>query len=328
MTAHDFLPILRRLETVLVAKTGTETSAQAARLIKRLKGPVHIALVGRAGSGKSELAKMLLQQVDFCDFEVSETTLIQDLVRLRAAVVTADIVLWCCQKFDDVELSLWSQMSDVIKDHSFLILTKADLLAAQGQLNEAMQALDDRAAEEFHSLFAIATPQALASSCPAQSAAFRSSGAAALKSTLLRQIALDREATRDSAFRFLDRHENAEAIPARNPGSTSPLSISVRADPLAYLQTRAVELRDAQSLPLTEKIQTILEHCCETASGLAELMGQSVQVGAEDLARGHEILAVADTMVLLRLECSASAATDALGLLFQLRRDLARTSIS
>ena len=328
MTAHDPTVMIQRLEHALQAKLSPEVAAQGARLVKRLKGPVHIAVIGRAGSGKSRLAELLSQQADLPIFEVFETTMVLDLVSLRAAATPADIVLWCCQDAETTELALWSKLEDVIKDHVFLVLTKADLLAAQGELNATMESLQRIADEEFHSLIPLATLQAIAANGANDTAAFRTSGAAGLKAALRHLLALDRGASRDSATLFLDRYENFSAIVTAPPQPTKPLSASIWADPLVFLQKRADGLRLAQSLPLAEKIRTALEHCCDTAEGLADLMGQTTQISTEDSARLNEVLAVADTTVLLRLEGTASAATDALALLLQLRRDFAQWSIS
>ena len=326
MTAHDPQALFRRLETVLATKLSLEVAAQGARLLGRLKGPVQIAVIGRAGSGKSELVRFLERQNEFPVFEVSQTTLVPDLAPLRAAVYPADIVLWCCQTFNAAELLLWSQMPDVIKDHSFLVLTKADILAGRDLLNAALQALSQIAAEEFHSLFAISTLQAIEASRPDQTAAFRASGAAALRLTLLKQLELDREATCDSASLFLDRHQSSCAILEIPSVAIKPAATFIWQEPLMYFRSRADGLRDALLLPSSQKIKAVLDHCCDTAEGLADLMGRTGEVAAEDSARIQEILAVADTMVLLRLEGTASAATDALALLFQVRRDLSQIS--
>lgn len=319
MTVHDPAAIQRRLEQVLLQKLPPDAVAYGTRLLSRLRGPVNIVLIGRAGAGKTCLADLLALQFDLPACRYSELNPDDDPAVLRAAMTQADIVLWCSQEFAATELALWTKMPDVVKDHSFLILTKADLLVAQGRLQAALHSLGPIAAEEFHSLFPLATLQAIPAVGPQYGAAFRASGAAALKTALQHQLVLDRRATRDSAGLFVDRYGSADAVivVAAVPSFKSNWAVS-----FAYLTERAPLLRDAITLPPLEKIRVILDHCTDTAAGLAALLDQGSPILDNDLTCAQEILSVADTMILLGLEGSASAATDALALLLQLRRDL------
>lgn len=323
MTAHDPAALLRRLEQVLLSDLPPKAANHGARLASHMKGPMRIVLVGRPGVGKGLLAKLLDLLPDLRGCEISRADLGDDPAPLWDATARADIVLWCGQGFGTVDSSLWAKMPDVLKDHSFLVLTKADLLARQGELDATLRSLDLTAADEFHSLFPLATPQAIAACGPGQSAAFRASGAAALKTALLHQISLYRTATHDGACLFLDRYEILNpAAPTVPTPATQSADLSW-ANPLAYLRDQAEGLQVGAALPLPAKIQAILQHCCATAEQLANMMEPFAQNSAEDIAQIEEVFGVADTMVLLQLEGSASAATDALSLLLQLRRDLA-----
>ena len=51
------------------------------------------------------------------------------------AVRRTDIALWCTQFFSEEEQSLWSRVPDSLKDHAFLVLSKADVLSADNALS-------------------------------------------------------------------------------------------------------------------------------------------------------------------------------------------------
>lgn len=322
VTLHDPTAILRQLEQVLLSRLAPDVAAFGGRIVSRLKGPVRIALIGRAGAGKTLLAELLSRQTDLPACQFSETTLGKDTTQLRTATAQADLVLWCTQGLGADEALQWSTVPDVIKDHSFLILTKADLLAGQGRLQSVLHAMAPIAAEEFLGIFPLATPQAIASQGPDQTAAFRASGSADFVAALRHQVGLDRRATQDSAYLFLERYADATLTPIPPQPSLLPPEHSVWVALLTYFKQQALVMQDAALMPLPDKIQTILDHCRATADGLANLIDQCTLMTPQDTARAQEILTVADTMVLLKLEGSCRAATDALDLLLQLRRDL------
>lgn len=328
MSAQIQSSLVQRLELLMQSGPSPEVAVQASRLIQRLTEPARVAIIGRLGSGKSTLAALLAQQTDLPALKLSELTLVAGLAELSGSATPANIVLWCCQEVDTAELTAWSRLPSVIKDHSFLILTKADLLAADGRLFPLLDALENLVAEDFHSLFPLATLQAITASEAKDQAAFRASGAAGLVGALQHLLRLDRGAFRDSASVFLQRYEKSGPLLVQPAKPASPVSGATWAKPAAYLQDRAKDLWQAQNLPIDIKIATLLDHCCETADGLATLVGEWAGLSAEDTARAGEILGIADTTVLLRLEGSAGAAADAIALLLQLRRDFGQWSIS
>ena len=72
-----------------------------------------------------------------------------------------DIALWCTQEFGPAEQAAWKAVPDALKDHSFLVVTKADLLVAAGMLVEQISVLTEMVADDFHSFFPVATLQFL-----------------------------------------------------------------------------------------------------------------------------------------------------------------------
>lgn len=125
------------------------------------------------------------------------------------AVRRTDIALWCSQAFDTEEQSVWSRVPDSLKDHAFLVLTKADVLSAEKVLSSRVAELESIVAEEFHSLFAVATLQAVraTSGAAVDEAMFHASGGGALTSEILRHAERGRRADFDSAHMFLARYQ-------------------------------------------------------------------------------------------------------------------------
>ncbi len=125
------------------------------------------------------------------------------------AVRRTDIALWCSQAFDKVEQKVWGRVPDSLKDHAFLVLTKADVLSAEKLLSSRVADLESVVAEEFHSLFAVATLQAVraTSSSSVDEAMFHASGGGALTSEILRHAERGRRADFDSAHMFLARYQ-------------------------------------------------------------------------------------------------------------------------
>ena len=130
------------------------------------------------------------------------------------AIRRTDIALWCSQAFDPDEQKVWSRVPDSLKDHAFLVLTKADVLSAEKQLSKRVSQLESVVAEEFHSLFAVATLQAVRASSggTVDEAMFHASGGGALTSEILRHAERGRRADFDSAHMFLARYHVKGAV--------------------------------------------------------------------------------------------------------------------
>lgn len=123
-----------------------------------------------------------------------------------------DIALWCSQDFDATERAVWRRVPDSLKDHAFLVLSKADVLSAENLLSRRVAELETVVAEEFHSLFAVATLQAIRAfrNGGVDEAMFHASGGGALTSEVLRHAERGRRADFDSAHMFLARYQVKE----------------------------------------------------------------------------------------------------------------------
>lgn len=140
------------------------------------------------------------------------------------AVRRTDIALWCTQDFGKTEQSVWSRVPDSLKDHAFLVVTKADVLSAQKALTAKVAALESIVAEEFHSMFAVATLQAIRAheGVDVDEAMFRSSGGSALSSEVLQHAERGRRADFDSAHMFLARYQIKDAPAGSMANNTTP----------------------------------------------------------------------------------------------------------
>ena len=268
----------------------------------------------------------------------------------------ADIVLWCSQEFGPQERDIWSNVPDGLKDHSFLVLTKADAMSP-ADLQARISALQDVVAEEFHSLIPVATLQAIAAqaSDTIDKPALNASGGAALIAAILRLVDLGRQADIDGVLLFLNRYGAISAVTARPApvGIPDVAAVAIDVDPasnieqsrqnqpdenpaelpaelpaallgtaLEFLRDCAAELTDIQRGCGAEDPLTILEHCAEAADQLVQIFMQDEGVATGPTEFHADLMEAADMMLLMQLEEGESAAADAVTLLLQLRRDI------
>ena len=243
------------------------------------------------------------------------------------AVDRSDMVLWCSQEFTPAEQWLWSAVPDRLKDHGFLVLTKADELIRAKTLANRMGELQDIVNEEFHSLIPVATLQGIdAVTDPAglDQEAFLASGGRALTTAVMRHIEHGRRADLDNALLFLNRFGSmvpqiaAPQAPAPVP---SPAPVSTSAElraALSYLNERCANLNGEIG---TDSPEVILEHCVDTADMLVDMVTDVQGAGAVAFAQ-NEVLDASEMMLLMQLEKGDGPAADAVTLLLQLRRTL------
>ncbi len=129
------------------------------------------------------------------------------------AAKRCDIALWCTRGFAEAEQQIWAPIPDLIKDHAFCMMTRADILKADGLLDAALGAVQSKAKDEFNMVLPIGTLDAIAARRPDGSVdknMLRESGGLALISAVLRQVEQGRQSAVDMAEILL--HENAEFI--------------------------------------------------------------------------------------------------------------------
>lgn len=157
---------------------------------------------------------------------------------LSWAAKRTDIALWCSQGFTAQEFGLWDLMPDHVQDHSFLLLSKADLLASNNSLAGLLEDANDAAGDRFRQVLPIHGEGAIAATKPDGSVdkeALRRSGGVALISAILREVDLAKRAASDKADVFLrqidydpDARDAAPEVvqpiasPTRAPAATAP----------------------------------------------------------------------------------------------------------
>ncbi|MGB8622997.1 MAG: hypothetical protein WCD16_09275 [Paracoccaceae bacterium] len=291
----------------------------------------------------------ILKQVSLQEV-VTDASIESQRTAINWACARADILIWCTQDFSEAERILWKKVPDRLKDHAFLVLTKADELHRSGQLTERLADLEDVTDEEFISLQAVATLQGLAAmECDGapDEAALAASGGRALIGAILKHVERGRRADIDSALLFLRQHgaraagkpETAQdlapvtdesglppaataAADAPEPARPAARSSGVHAEAVALLRARAEDL--SQQLDSCEggKFGDFLGRCAGTIDEVADMFMRQ-EAEEDDFTPLHEeVLEAADMMLLLRLEDGEKPAEDAVTLMLQLRRDI------
>ncbi|RAP42992.1 hypothetical protein BYZ73_02095 [Rhodovulum viride] len=360
--------LIARIDAVLAAGTLPDPGRrQGMRLRQRLSQPVRVAVAGPAQTGKSSLIALLagwdadagpvanappagIPSDLFDRMLLLECPLAPDET-LPCGAGMPDIVLWTSQSFEAPESAAWARVPESLKDHSFLVLTKADLLIREGVLYDRLDRLRQLVGVDFHALFPLATTEALAADrgrAPCMPAEHGPSGAKALFAALERMVRQGFDADRDLAETFLHRygshgrfsgpgprrgHPGAGA-PMPSPGpkppspSAPPDAVQKRLRPRAGADDRnlcerglAVLAQATSTLPervdRDDAVAGVLGICADTALSLADLLGEVRDV-CPDL--DEDILDASEMLQLLAVEDDPAAAADAVTLLLQLRR--------
>lgn len=269
----------------------------------------------------------------------------------------ADIILWCTDSFGEDERKLWSVVPEDTKDHSCLVMTKADQQLMRGVLSDQIEQLQDVVAEEFLGLYPIATLQAIAARIDGEDVndtLWQSSGGKELLDCVLRQVHLGRTADLDQAEMLLMQlpatattadmaAAKPQASKADSPGTPEPAVLKdqpeearpdtadippdqVYADALELLQDCADDLFGQlvkDEAPVPDKI---LGRCVDATKSLSEILAnadpnnQMISSLQSDAEEGTEM------MLLLRLEKGEDAAEDAVTLLLQLKKEISQIS--
>ncbi|MFK7751541.1 MAG: GTPase domain-containing protein [Sedimentitalea sp.] len=343
---------------------------RAARLLDRLDRPILVAVLGPDGVGKSQLLDVLLGQniprpggtsvllappgcgdrfdLNACVVEIESEDLTHmaflDVTGsgLDQALAKADIVLWCTHVFGSDEARIWAPVSDDLKDHSFLVLTRfADHGAARLPSVQAV------ALEEFHSLFPVETAQTHSSLCnnqPVIGTLDQRSGVAALRQAIIRLVEDGRRALEDAAQAVLDRYDTGADL-------RTPVPVTVP-DPMVAIDATEPEPRDAVLAPVVTaedqfymnaqqllerrledlshnlasapepQDRLVLDHCLETCDALASAVMGVTASETHQIQFHDDVLSAADTVLLMAMEDGSGPAADAATIVLQLRRDL------
>jgi hypothetical protein len=150
------------------------------------------------------------------------------------AAKRCDVALWCTRSFIDAEQQIWLQMPDIVKDHAFCLMTRADVLKANGLFETALGAVNATAKDEFNQVLAIGTKQAIASrrsDGTVDKDMMRESGGSALISAVLKQVEQGRQSAVDMADILL--HQHADLLKNLPPVEAKQQSVPVEVAPAA-----------------------------------------------------------------------------------------------
>ena len=295
---------------------------------------------------RQELPEQILTRTNFVEVGLSGSLGHQKSV-VNWISQWADVALWCTPEFTNTEQSLWSAMPEELKDHSFLVLTMADQQMMKGVLAPRIAGLKDFVVEEFLGLYPIATLQAIAARASGEGeegGLWKSSGGKSLFEGVMRLVRTGRTEDLDQARMLLDRYAPnrshtapAPSVQVAQPSVPPPPEPEGTAgQPMAYpqnralfhdaidlLQTRADEIKRTFGAVEKPDPRQVLEKCVEAANALCEIL---VSVDLHDIAAQElqeDAQESAEMMLLFQLEKDEDAATDAVTLLLQLKKEIA-----
>lgn len=301
-----------------------------------------------------EMPTPLLQRISLLEV-VTDGSSTEFQSAIDWAVRRTDIALWCTQTFGQAEAKLWGRVPDSLKDHAFLVLSKADVLSAASALSSRIADLETVVSEEFHSLFAVATLQAIKAhreSGEIDEAIYHASGGGALSAEILRHAERGRRADVDSAHLFLARYQIkapvtkkevlatpetvAPALPEEAKTVAKPTAASSRtpdsfeiieneaifADSVRFLRRRGDGLTQAANDLGRGKADGIVSQCVDAVEHLVDIFSDDDSGCAAADAFLDDLTEASDLMVLMQVESGDASAADAVTLLLQLRREM------
>jgi len=155
-----------------------------------------------------------LQRISILEVVASDDHFEQQRAMMWATKRT-DVALWCTHTFNIPEQTMWGAMPDIIKDHGFMVVTKADILARNDLLDSTLANVKNVGEHEFNKILPISTISALeARSANGQidKDALRRAGGLALISAILRQVELGQQATIDQATVLFRQLASVQAL--------------------------------------------------------------------------------------------------------------------
>ncbi|MEP2641489.1 hypothetical protein [Roseobacter sp.] len=240
---------------------------------------------------------------------------------VHTAIEHADIVLWCTHDFGPVEAALWARTPEYIKDHSVLVVTKVDRWMTGGQLHQKLAALQDVAAQEFHSVFPVSMCHAHKSLCEhhaVEDEDLAISGVKALRLTVSHLVASGQQADKDSAVALLQRYGAERPAPVDAP---APHAQTYR-EALSLVQARTPDFATLMEGP--ELPAQVLSVCGAIAEDLAELAAAHADGDADFDIWRNDLYEASDKVILMGLENDPRSAADGVAVILQLRQDLER----
>lgn len=295
-----------------------------------LGGTLRFVETNRTPFGPAQVIDMAVPE----DFERYE-------VLVSKGLEFADIVLWCTQSFEPEETALWADACDALKDHSFLVLTKADCLAEEGVLQERIASLHPIASEEFHSIFPVMTShirQAQTDDQEVTDAQITASGLKALTQAVEGIVRSGQLADIDSALLFLERHGKTIDVGLEEAASSKegvaeervPEKEDAGAPRFAaareILMQRAFDLAELGFDEADGDMSAVLELCSEVAVDFVDRLREDAKKQPNMAPWCLAFEEASDKVMLMTMENDTRSAADAVTILLQLRRDIDQLS--
>lgn len=304
---------------------------------------------------RQELPDSGLDDHDFVEINLPGDFEYQKLI-VNRITKWADIILWCSEYFVSTEQKLWMGVPEELKDHSCLVLTKADQQLMRGVLAEQISALEDFVTQEFLGLYPIATIQASVAhdkNNKFNAELWKSSGGKELFDCVKRQIHSGRTADLDQAQNLLnylppeitsppnhvitesvsntgnDEHERkVEDCKAKEirPPSFDAQNDQLLEEAAKLLQNCADELLEELSHSDELDPEGVLDQCVKTANALADILEDANPGNPSVKDVQDEVLETSELMMLLQLEKGEDAAVDAVTLLLQMKKEISAHS--
>jgi len=279
-----------------------------------------------------------LKTTSYCEVSLpAEPT--QQYGVLQDALAHGQVFIWCSEAFDAEEQRLWQTVPDTVKDHSFLALTKADRHIMKGDLAGRMQALESAVADAFWGLHPVATLHALKAQVgPGEAALWEASGGRSLRDALHAKVQKGRAADLDQAMVLLaqfgkdgqtvahpPQRSDARPAPALQQAADKPTLMGRLQEQLQLAAQEMLDDLDAGKIPDTEGLLT---RCSATLNALTKSLSKE---SAQD-PEAAEVLADAqdgeETLMLLQVEQSPTAAEDAVVVLLQLKKEMGARALA
>jgi hypothetical protein len=241
---------------------------------------------------EAQLPLPALNQISILEIAAPDAAALERAV-LWAAQRTG-IALWCTQGFTAAEQAAWARAPEQMKDGAFLLVTKADELAAQDRLAPALAGIQDAASEHFNGILPLAALEAQAARQPDGTVdrdRLRRSGGQALISAIMHEVKLRRQAALDQAGVLLAKYAPAPAAaPAEKPSPVAPQAepdaplaaetpAPDRPAPVAEAPVVAAESAEPQDAALSPDTRQVFDQALDYLSAQGRSMGQALQDG-------------------------------------------------
>ena len=248
---------------------------------------------------------------------------------LAWAARSTDIALWCTQEFTEAESDLWKTLPQTLKDHSFLIQTKADKLKDKSTRENQLEMLINAASDQFYSVHQIDTLRAHAARDEDGEIAenmLAKSGGHDLHHTVMRAVDQGIQASPVAPAPV----EQKQAVTAPDEptellvpkeATTPPGIDDVSSEIVNYLTDRVKELQDQLSKSDALDSEMVMAQCFKDVEWLVDQLSAKAEHNPDILHTLDACQDAADMMLLLQLENNDSAVEDAVVLLLQIKRD-------